>query len=71
MPLAYREEKLEIVRVVFTKTSSVSRAFCVVVLNGHSSWEIKKISKVPRESEARLHSKYFNHYSDPLPLQGT
>lgn len=34
--------KLEMVRVAFTKTSSVSRAFCLVVLNGHSSWEIKK-----------------------------
>lgn len=43
----------------------------MVVLNGHSSWEIKKISKVPQESKAHLHSKYFNHYSDPLLLQGT
>lgn len=34
--------KLEMARVAFTKTSSVSRAFCLVVLNGHSSWEIKK-----------------------------
>lgn len=66
-----QREKLERVRVVFTKTLSVSRAFCLVVLNGHSSWEIKKISKVPQESEAHWHSKYFNHYSEPLPLQGT
>lgn len=34
--------KLEMVTVAFTKTSSVIRAFCLVVLNGHSSWEIKK-----------------------------
>lgn len=52
-----QREKLEMVRVVFKKNSSVRGAFCLVVLNGHTSREIKKISKVPQESKACLLSK--------------
>lgn len=61
--------KLEMARVAFTKTSSVSRAWLFSMGTAHG--KLKKISEVPQESEARLHGKHFNHYSDPLPLQGT